>query len=165
MRLPITTIVAICSSTVLAALAAPVAAQTATGEEPSPWGVRVGVASDPDQVVAGVNFLETKVADNVYIVPHADIGFGDDAIVVSGTAGVHYRFEVDGSARPYAGGGLTVGWIDYDRPNNSSSDLEIGIRVTGGVIWRLKSGNEMFAELSLISGDLNDAQVMVGWRF
>ncbi|HXV74959.1 MAG TPA: hypothetical protein VD788_01470 [Candidatus Polarisedimenticolaceae bacterium] len=151
--------------------AAPLGAQTGIGDEASPWGLRVGLATDPDQVVGGVNFLETPVATNLFIVPNAEIGFGDDAIVLTGTAPVHYRFVVDGSIRPYAGGGVTVGWIDIDLPDNANpnadddGEFEIAFRGTGGIIWRLNSGTEMFAELNLIAGDLYDAQVMLGWRF
>jgi hypothetical protein len=150
----------------LVVLTAPAWAQTDIGSEVSPWGVRVGLASGPDQLVGGINFLETKVGENLFIVPNAEIGFGDDAIVLTGTAPIHYRFVVDGKVRPYAGGGVTVGWINKDKPNNNdSTDFEITLRGTGGIIWALKGGNEMFAELNLIFGDLYDAQVMVGWRF
>jgi hypothetical protein len=145
--------------------AATAMAQSTIADDTSDWGLRVGLASDPDQVVGGVQFLETRIADNLYIVPNAEIGFGDDAVVLTGTAPVHYRFEVDAKVRPYAGGGVTVGWIDYDRPNKDSRDFEIALRATGGIVWQLGGGQEMFAELNLIFGDLYDAQVMVGWRF
>jgi hypothetical protein len=145
--------------------AVPAQAQSGIGDDTSPWGLRVGLASDPDQGVFGVNFLETQIGERLFIVPHADIGFGDDAVVIQGVAGVHYRFVVDAKVRPYAGGGIAVGWIDYDRPNNSDADFEIAGRGTGGIIWALSGGTEMFAEINLIFGDLYDAQVSVGWRF
>ena len=144
----------------------PVNAQSAIGDGDSAWGLRVGLANDPDQVVGGVHFLETELADNVYLVPHAELGVGDDVVVVAGTVPVLYRFVVDAKVRPYVGGGVTIAWIDVDPPNGKSdSSFEIAIRATGGILWRLDGGQEMFAEVNLGSRDLWDIQAMVGWRF
>jgi hypothetical protein len=144
----------------------PASAQSAIGDGDSAWGIRVGFANDPDQVVGGVHFLETELANNVYLVPHAELGVGDDAVVVAGTVPVLYRFVVDAKVRPYVGGGVTIAWIDVDPPNgNGDSSFEIAIRAIGGILWRLDSGQEMFAEINLGSRDLWDIQAMVGWRF
>jgi len=141
-------------------------ASTSTSKETSPWGIRVGLATDPDQVVAGVHFLETRIAKNLYLEPNVEIGFGDDHTILAATAPFHYRFEVDGKVQPYAGGGVTVGFDRFDRSgDDSDTNFEIAARATGGIIWKLRSGTEMFAELNLIFGDLHDAQAMIGWRF
>ena len=55
-------------------------------------------------------------------------------------------------------------WEGPDAPDGLR-DVEITLRATGGILWRLKGGTEMFAELDLIIGDLYDANVMIGWRF
>jgi len=135
------------------------------GSAESSWGLRVGLATSPDQVVAGVNFLETEIANNVFLEPNAEIGFGDDVILLSATAPFHYRFVVDAKVRPYAGGGVILGVAQIDRGNDDETEFEIGLRATGGILWSLKGGQEMFGELSLVFGDLHDVQVMVGWRF
>lgn len=149
-------------------LAAPVFAQdtASPAKGTSPWGIRVGLATDPDQIVGGVHFLETWIAENLYLEPNAEIGIGDDHVILAATAPFHYRFQVDSKVQPYAGGGVTVGFDRIDRPvGDDDTNFEIAGRATGGIIWRLRDGTEMFAELNLIFGDLHDAQVMVGWRF
>jgi len=149
-------------------LAAPATAEDSTSsssEGTSPWGLRVGLATDPDQVVAGVHFLETRIANNLYLEPNVEIGFGDDHTILAATAPFHYRFQVDAKVQPYAGGGVTIGFDRIDRPGGDDTNFEIAARATGGIIWKLRGGTEMFAELNLIFDELHDAQVMVGWRF
>ena len=60
----------------LTLVAAPALAQESNppGDETSPWGIRVGLGADPDQLIGGVNFLETKIAENVYLSPNAELG-------------------------------------------------------------------------------------------
>jgi len=146
----------------------PAAAQSSTppGSDTSPWGLRAGLGSDPDQIIVGANFLETPIANNLFLVPSAEIGLGDDHIILSATAPFHYRFVTSTNLRPYAGGGVTIGVDRHDKSNdNSDTNMEIALRATGGVIFRLRGGTEMFGELNLIFGDLNKIQAMVGWRF
>ena len=136
------------------------------GSKTSPWGIRVGLGTDPDQIIGGVNFLETKIANNVYLVPNAELGFGDDHVIVAGTAPVFYRFVTQSKVRPYAGGGVTIGFDRKDKNDGGSeTNLEIALQASGGVIWKLKSGTEMFGELNLSFGDLHEMQAMIGWRF
>ena len=152
----------------LTILAVPAAAQESDppGDDTSAWGLRVGLSSDPDQLVGGVNFLETKIADNVYLVPNAELGVGDDHLILSATAPFFYRFVTSTGLRPYAGGGVTIGVDRYDGPkDNSDTNVEIALQVSGGVIFELKGGAEMFGELNLGFGDLRKIQAMVGWRF
>lgn len=160
---------AIPAAAVLACLiggALPASAQSTIADNDSAWSLRVGLANDPDQVVGGVHFLETEIADNVYLVPNAELGIGDDAVVIAGTVPVHYRFVVDAKVRPYVGGGVTLAWVDYDPPNRpGDSEFEIALRATGGILWRLDGGQEMFAEVNLGTRDLWDIQAIVGWRF
>ena len=153
---------------VVLALSAPVAAEESSSSSKvhSPWGIRVGVATEPDQIVAGVHFLETRIANDLYLEPNVEIGFGDDHTILAATAPFHYRFRVDAKVQPYAGGGVTVGFDRHDRPGgDSDTDFEITLRATGGISWTLKSGTQMFAELNLMFDDLHDAQAMIGWRF
>lgn len=153
---------------ILLALTASAAAEEASSSSKmsSPWGIRLGLATDPDQVVAGLNFLETRIAEDLYLEPNIEIGFGDDHTILAATAPFHYRFRVAAKVQPYAGGGVTVGFDRHDRPGgDSDTDFEIALRATGGFTWSLKSGTEMFAELNLMFDDLHDAQAMIGWRF
>lgn len=157
----------LCASFLLLApaLAEDEAASGLPGSTASPWGIRLGLATDPDQLVVGANFLEFEITDNLWLEPNAELGFGDDVTMLTGTAPVHYRFVVDAKVRPYAGGGVTLGWARVDKHGETETEFDISLRATGGILWSLKGGNEMFAELNLIFGDLHDVQAMVGWRF
>jgi len=130
------------------------------------WGVRFGVASDPDQVLAGVQFDFGDVARRVYLEPNIEIGVGDNHTILKTTGALHYRFQRQRSFRPFVGGGITLG-LDYKDPPNrgSSTDFEIALRLLGGGTWTLKSRREFFVEGAIIIGDLHDFQVMLGWRF
>ncbi len=131
------------------------------------WGPRVGVASDPDQIVGGVQFDLGEIVPNLRFVPNAEIGLGDDHTILSVTAPVHYRFRVDAPLTPYVGGGLVVGFVDRDLPEPVRDDrsIEIGAKAIGGVEWRLRGGARFALELDLHASDVYDAQVMTSWTF
>ena len=130
------------------------------------WGVRLGLASDPDQPVAGVHFDLGELADRVYLEPSLELGAGDDHVVFAATAAAHYRFPAERGMVPYAGGGVSLGLNHHDRPRgDDDTDFEIALRGTGGLIWRLRSGNDVFVEVNLVFGDLHDLQAFFGWRF
>ena len=135
------------------------------------WGPRVGVASEPDQVLAGVHWDIGDLASHVRIVPNVQLGVGDDTTVIEGTVPVHYVFGKTGAGfTPYVGGGIAVAWFDVDHDDDNDhdsddSDVEIGAKATGGLEWGLKSGNRFFLELNLGIGDLHDFQAVAGWTF
>lgn len=130
------------------------------------WGVRLGVADDPDQVLAGVQFDFGDIARRVYLEPNVEIGVGDDHTILAVTGALHYRFRLGHPFRPYAGGGITLGLDRYDPPESGSdTDLEIALKLIGGTTWVFDSGREFFLEGALISGSLQDVEILVGWRF
>ena len=141
-------------------------AQDLSKPEYNTWGIRLGVADDPDQFVGGVHFDFGAVVDRLRFQPNFEIGLGDDTTIAAITAPLHYHFDIDSNVTPYAGGGLVFGWIDRDRPVGiDDDDFEIGLKLTGGAQWRLRGGNDFFLELNLVFGDLHDIQVMAGWTF
>jgi hypothetical protein len=128
--------------------------------------VRLGVTDDPDQVVGGAHFNLGEFVPNLRFQPDVLIGGGDDATTIFGTAPVYYHFDPDTLFTPYAGGGVSLGLVDRDLPGGDSDlDLEIGIRVTGGLEWPLRRGGSFLVELGLGFGDVADAHVVVGWTF
>jgi opacity protein-like surface antigen len=132
------------------------------------WGPRVGFSDDPDQVLVGAHFDLGELVDNLRFQPNVQLGFGDDATTIFATAAVHYHFDVAGNFEPYAGGGVSAGWINVDLPDNAQgddSDFEAGFQATGGVEWPLRGGNSVFVELNLGFGDIHDTQIVVGWTF
>src|SRR5512147_2409723 len=58
-------------------------------------GPRVGVASDPDQVVGGMQFNFGEFVPRLRFQPNFEVGVGDDYTIITATFPVHYRFKVD----------------------------------------------------------------------
>lgn len=135
------------------------------------WGLRVGAADDPDQVVGGAHWDLGEFVRHLRFQPNFEVGLGDDRTVVAGTAPVHWVFEVSNTFRPYAGGGLTAAWVDRDDPepfpgDEDDSDFEIGVKAIGGLEWALSGGNRFGLELAVhVVDDVYNAQVMAAWTF
>ncbi len=130
------------------------------------WGVRFGLSDDPDQAIIGAQYDFGEIFNNVHLEPNIEIGFGDDHTILSGTAAAHYHFKEVDKIRPYAGGGLALGFVDYDLPGGGDdTEFEVGLKAIGGMMWPLKNRRDFFAELNLGFGDLQEIQVMAGWRF
>ncbi len=147
----------------LLALAVPVSAQEMGYRG---LGPRVGVTSNPDQVFAGMQFNFGEFVPHLRFQPNFEIATGDDQDIISITAPVHYRFAVQSKVVPYAGGGITLAWIQTDLPDNGHDhDFEIAAKAIGGVEWPLKGGNAFFLELNIGFGDIQDAAVLAGWMF
>jgi len=130
------------------------------------WGPRVGLAADPDQIVAGVHFDLGEFAPRVWFQPDVVVGFGDDVRSLVASAPVWYRFEgVNSRVTPYAGGALAVGVFNVDRRGTDDTKVEFGLQIGGGGEWALKSGNRFAVELRLDLGDVWDALVVAAWTF
>ena len=147
----------------LAACALPAAAQDIGFNT---WGVRAGASDDPDQVVVGVQADFGEFIPNLRFQPNVELGLGDDTTILSLTAPVHYRFPVEGSLILYAGGGVTLGFIDRDKPRagEEDSNFEISPMAAGGVAWPV-GRSEASLELNLIGGDFPNVKLMAGWMF
>ena len=135
------------------------------------WGPRVGVSSDPDQVLVGAQFDLGEFAKNVRWQPSFELGFGDDVTSLTGNFMVSYYFPVKAAVTPYAGAQVTA-WLFDDngsQNNNGNNDddfnAEIGLYAVGGIETKLKHGNRFLAELQLGIGDVPDIRVLVGWTF
>jgi opacity protein-like surface antigen len=115
------------------------------------WGLRAGFADDIDQAVGGAHFNLGEFVPHLRFQPDVQLGTGDDHTTIYGTAPVYYRFGTETRFTPYAGGGVSMGFVDRDLPANSTaddSDFEVGGKVTGGMEW-----------------DVHDAQVIAAWSF
>ena len=159
-----------------AALAAAGSAAWAAGPEETSqlglrgWGPRVGVSSDPDQFVAGVQFDLGDFVRNLRLQPSVEAGFGDHKTSLYGNFMVAYYFPVKAAVTPYAGGQVTAWFFDNDEAHDHRFDdgfnTEIGVVAVGGFEARLKSRTRFLAELQLrLISDLPDAKLMVGWTF
>ena len=132
------------------------------------WGLRAGFTDDSDQVVGGAHFNLGEFAHNLRFQPDVQLGSGDDHTTLYGTAPVYYRFDTGKRFTPYAGGGVSAGYVDRDLPAGSSgddSDFEFGGKATGGMEWPRSEGQAFFLELSLGFGDVHDLQFIAAWSF
>jgi opacity protein-like surface antigen len=139
--------------------------ETSGGPDIKGWGVRVGLTDDPNQFVVGAQYDFGEITDNVHFEPNVEVGFGDDFTILSATAAAHYHFKELDKIRPYAGAGVTLAYVDIDHALGNDSEFEIAIKTIGGVMWPLQHGRDFFLELNLNFGDIQETQLMAGWRF
>lgn len=126
-------------------------------------GIRAGLSSEPNQVLIGGQLNLDAMSDHVYVVPSAEAGFGDDAFTLSLNGDVQYRFDVQSSVRPYAGGGLTVYYFNLD---NGGDDTELGVNVLGGIFFGEAAGHPMFVEAKAgLSDEMPDWKFLFGINF
>lgn len=133
------------------------------------WGLRAGVADDPDQVVLGAQFNFGEFIPRLRFQPNVEVGFGDDANILSLALPVHYRYAASRSLTLYGGGGLVVGLIDLDDDNNrggddEGSEFDISPMLAGGLEWPM-GRNQLSLELNVAGGDFPGAKLVVGWMF
>jgi hypothetical protein len=127
------------------------------------WGPRAGMSFNPDQVALGAH-VQLPLATNFYIVPNADLAFGDDAFTISLNGDVAYRFQSESSVRPYLGAGFSYFNYDFDEdiPGDDSVS-EAGVGVLGGVWLNANGSTPFFIEGKLfLSDELPDFKVMAG---
>ena len=129
------------------------------------WGLRAGLAVDPDQVLFGVHWDLGEIVEHLRLQPNVELGAGDDVLTIFGAVPVHYMFRVQSKFTPYAGGGLVLGVARYDRPNNDDTSLEAGARIIGGLQWPLNNGKPLAVEVNLGLGDVQDFEAKVAWTF
>src|SRR4029077_18144855 len=70
------------------------------------WGIRFGASAHLDQVFAGAHFNSGEFAKDVGFRGTAEVGTGDDRVLVQGLAEVHYVFSKVQPWKPYVGGGI-----------------------------------------------------------
>jgi hypothetical protein len=142
---------------VLAALAVVALVFAAPAYAKGTIGLRAGLSLDPDDFVAGIHFRTDPIAENLFIVPSIEVGFGD-VTMIAGNADLHYVFNTESKLKPYLGGGMTLNWFDGE--GGADSDTEFGGSILGGI----KLTPKMFLEAKLGLGDVPDAKFMVGWN-
>lgn len=149
----------------LASLAAAAALTVAGGAlaATSQVGLRGGFSSGPDQVVFGVHFQPPPVAKQLYIVPSAEAGLGDNAFTLAFNGDLEYQFTAQGSVRPYAGGGLSLYYVNVD---NGGSDTNLGVSALGGLLFDRSKGWPIFLEAKLgLTDEVPDFKLVAGLMF
>lgn len=118
-------------------------------------GIHAGLTLDPDDVLIGFHFQSRPVAENLVFVPSVEAGFGD-ATMIAGNADLHYIFKTDSDLAPYAGGGITLNWFDFD----GGSETDFGGSILGGIQLNPK----LFLEAKIGLGDVPDWKIYVGFQ-
>jgi hypothetical protein len=118
-------------------------------------GLHLGASINPDDFLIGVRFRSAPIADQIVIVPNAEVGFGD-VTMVAGNLDGHYRFKTSSEYAPYLGAGLTINWFDFD----GGSDTEIGGSILGGI----QLNEKWFFEAKGGLGDVPDWKFVVGYE-
>ena len=127
-------------------------------------GLRAGFSSSPDQFLVGGQLELSPVADQLYIVPSAEVGFGDDLTTLSFNGDLQYRFVAHSAVRPYAGGGLSVYYVNVS--GGGGSDTNLGADVLGGIFFNEHSSNPMFVEAKLgLTDEVPDWKFIFGVNF
>jgi len=127
-------------------------------------GLRAGFSSTPDQFIVGGQLEFSPVAEHLYIVPSGEVGFGDHATTLAFNGDLQYRFLVhDSKVHPYAGGGLTVYYVNVD---GGGSDTNLGADILGGMFFNERSGTPMFVEAKLgLTDEVPDWRFVFGVNF
>jgi len=118
-------------------------------------GIQTGLSLSPDDFVIGLHWQSKPLGESLYWVPSVEAGFGD-ATMVAGNVDLHYVFKTKSKLAPYAGGGVTLNWFDFD----SGSETDFGGSLLGGIQLNAK----MFFETKLGLGDTPDWKFLVGWH-
>ena len=130
-----------------------------------PAGVRGGFSSDPDQFVFGVQMEFPPLAKNLYVVPSAEVGIGDDAFSIAVNGDVQYRFHTSSGIRPYVGGALNLYYFDPDA-DNADSNTDIGVSALGGLFFGSANGPPLFVDVKLgLTDEVPDWKFMFGVMF
>jgi len=118
-------------------------------------GFHGGLSLSPDDFVAGIHWKAKPVAESLVFVPSVEVGFGD-ATMIAGNADLHYVFNSKSKLAPYAGGGLTVNWFDFD----GGDETDFGGSFLGGISLSPK----IYFEAKVGLGDVPDWKFLIGWR-
>jgi len=116
-------------------------------------GLHMGLTVNPDDFLIGLHFQSKPVAQNLTLVPSVEAGFGD-VTMVAGNLDLHYNFKTQSDLAPYAGGGITLNWFDFE----NDSETDFGGSILGGISLSAK----WFLEGKVGLGDVPDWKFYVG---
>ena len=131
------------------------------------FGPQLGFSSGPDQFVFGGHLQWGDVAPQLDFVPGVDLGFGDNATVISINGDFHYRIDARTQWQPYIGGGVGIHHLSFDNagPGIDNSSTDAGGHFIAGADVATKGRSRFFAELKIGFADSPDFKVMAGWSF
>jgi hypothetical protein len=106
------------------------------------YGLRGGVAANPDQFFGGLHLDAGRLTERIRLQPSFEVGFGNGVVLGSANFDAHYLFSAR-SLRPYAGGGLGLNVFDVTNGMGEEGglDLEPVLNLVGGVEWGTHRGS------------------------
>lgn len=125
-------------------------------------GIRAGLSLDPDQFFFGGHIETRPVLENLTFRPNAEIGVGDDLLLVAFNLEFAYWIPVRGSAwRVYLGAGpaLVIASRDDDGPGRGDSDAGGGFNILLGAQQR-----RLFFEFKVGMIDSPEVKFTVGYH-
>ena len=131
------------------------------------FGPHLGFSQGPDQIVFGGHLQWGDIAPHLDFVPGVDLGFGDNATIVSVNGDFHYRLDTRTQWQPYVGGGVGIHFVSFDNPGPGpdNSETQGGGHFIAGADVATKGSSRFFAELKLGFGDSPDFRALAGWSF
>ena len=129
------------------------------------WGGRIGATTDPGQVHLGVHADLGEIAERLRVQPNIELGLGSDQTLVAINPEVNYLFMLRDRWTPYAGGGLGINIVNFDKtaPGASGTDLEVGLNLLGGFETKIGSNSRFFAEVKFGVGDSPEVKFTAGF--
>ncbi len=132
------------------------------GTAPAALGVRGGLGSNPDQVVAGVQSIFGQTLSAARFGASVDLGFGDNltTIALNGDLQVPFFTFPNSTVSLYGAAGPTI--ILYD-PKFGDSKTKLGLTLTLGAMFG--PGKHYNLESRFGLGDAPDFRILVGVLF
>ena len=129
------------------------------------WGLHGGFSSGPDQFIVGPHMNLNAVGEHLYVVPSAEVGFGDHLTSVAFNGDLQYRFVVhDSKVHPYAGGGASLYYVSLN--GGGGSDTNLGIDILGGIFFGEMNGRPMFVDVKAgLTDRVPDWKFQFGFNF
>lgn len=135
------------------------------------YGLRGGIAANPDQFAFGAHVDAGRLNPRVRFQPSAELGWGNGVLLGSANFDLHYLFSRR-SFRPYAGGGLGLNLIDVTNGYGQGRgvDLEPVLNLVGGLEWGTarkgaRASNRYLVEARVGMGDTPELKLVFGVNF
>ncbi len=127
-------------------------------------GIRAGIAADPDQVLIGVQAVVGKVTGALKFVPGADIGYGDDMMLMAlnGDFRLPLMIFFEHKLAAYVGGGPTLAFLN---PEDAESVVEPGLSLIGGILFDIGRGTIFDLQARFGIGDIGEFKMFLGVMF
>lgn len=129
-------------------------------------GVRAGVSADPDQFLFGGHLETGPLLERLVFRPNAEIGLGDDLIVIGLNFEFAFKIALDDQAwTPYLGAGPAVNIIDRSDSGRRRGDGDTSVEGGFNILIGVEHDGGLFTELKVGALDSPDLKFIVGYAF